>query len=100
MKRILLIVLWVWIGGFALFGQSEEPVKQPREAKPEAMPPEQFSKTHAPLFAAPKSNDAGSLTERLVDSTLKGEQPAANPVSRRNFIDRFIFRKIERDGVP
>ncbi len=100
MTRILLTVLWVWIGGFALFGQSEEARKQPREAKPEAMPPEQFSKTHAPLFAAPKSNDAGSLTERLVDSTANGEQPEVSPAPRRNFIDRFIFRKIERDGIP
>ena len=100
MKRILSTALWVWIGGFALFGQSEEARKQPREAKPEAMPPEQFSKTHAPLFSAPKSNDAGSLTERLVESRPHGEQPAATLVPRRNFIDRFIFRKIERDGIP
>ena len=100
MTRVLSTVLWVCIGGFALFGQSEGDRKQPREAKPEAMPPEQFSKTHAPLFSAPKSNDAGSLTERLVESTQNGEQPEVSPVPQRNFIDRFIFRKIERDGIP
>ena len=65
MKGILPAILSVWMGGFALFAQSEEVRKQPREAKQEAMPPEQFSKTHAPLFSAPKSNDASSLTEPL-----------------------------------
>ena len=100
MKRILPAILSVWMGGLALFGQSEEARKQPREAKQEAMPPEQFSKTHAPLFSAPKSNDAGSLTERLVASGPDGERPEVPPAPRRNFIDRFIFQKIERDGIP
>ena len=74
MKRILSTVLWVWIGGFALFGQSEEARKQPREAKPEAMPPEQFSKTHATLFSAPKSNDAGSLTEHRLPAYCSSQR--------------------------
>ena len=75
MKRILPAILSVWMGGFALFAQSEEPPKQPREAKQEAMPPGRFSKTHAPLFSPPKSNDAGSLTESLVAAGPHGEQP-------------------------
>ena len=100
MKRILPAILSVWMGGFALFAQSEEPPKQPREAKQEAMPPGRFSKTHAPLFSPPKSNDAGSLTESLVAAGPHGEQPETPPAPRRNLIDRFIFQKIERDGIP
>ena len=74
MKRILPAILGVWMGGFALFGQSEEAREQPREAKQETMPLAQFSKTHAPLFSAPKSNDAGSLTEHRLPAYCSSQR--------------------------
>lgn len=52
---------------------------------------------HAPLFHK-KRVDGGALTERLVPSGAKAAQRAMVPV--RNLVDRHIFGKMERDGVP
>ncbi|MFN3325652.1 MAG: DUF1549 domain-containing protein [Bryobacteraceae bacterium] len=54
---------------------------------------------HAPLFQPPKSREAGRITERVAAALPKVEAPSA-PVPRRNFIDRHIFGKMEKDGVP
>ena len=53
---------------------------------------------HAPLFQ-PKSNTAGTVTSRV---TAGLPQPAATSgrMPRRNFIDEFIFGKMERDKIP
>jgi hypothetical protein len=52
---------------------------------------------HAPLFRK-KTNEAGSLTERLTSGLPK---TVANPsVPHRNFIDNEVFGKMQRDGVP
>ncbi len=70
---------------------------EPREARPEVLSPEKFSETHGSLFDRPKSNEAAELTDRLL-----GSEPGAGSgqVVRRNFIDDYIFDKMERDGVP
>ena len=70
---------------------------EPREARPEALGPEEFSEAHGSLFDRPKSNQAAALTDRLL-----GSEPGSEPdlVERRNFIDDHIFGKMERDGVP
>lgn len=51
---------------------------------------------HAPLFRAPKAQQAGSVTDRLTS----GQPATAAPVESRNFIDRQIFAKMKADGVP
>ncbi|MBI1792032.1 MAG: DUF1549 domain-containing protein [Acidobacteria bacterium] len=71
---------------------------KPKQAKPEAMAADRFAEAHAPLFAPPKSKDAGAVTERMLPSSS-----AAVPVSsvpHRNFIDHHIFGKMQRDRVP
>ena len=70
---------------------------EPREARPEVLSPEKFSETHGSLFDRPKSNEAAELTDQLL-----GSEPGAvtGRVARRNFIDHYIFGKMERDGVP
>jgi hypothetical protein len=53
---------------------------------------------HAPLFQ-PKSNDAGTVTAR-VTAGLPPAAAAMGRMPRRNFIDEFIFGKMERDKIP
>lgn len=68
-----------------------------KQAKPEAMSQERFSEIHAPLLQ-PKSNDAGSLTERVAPSTA-ARIGAVPRLPRRNFVDEQLFGRMERDGV-
>lgn len=79
----------------ALFAADSKPGAKP--AKPETLPAEKFAEAHAPIFAPPKSNDAGALTER-VSPSIKGA--GAKSAARKNFIDQFLFAKMERDKVP
>jgi hypothetical protein len=61
--------------------------------------PQMPAEVHAPLFRAPKTTEAGSLTDRVTAGMPK---PAASTarIPRANFIDKHIFGKIERDGIP
>ncbi len=70
----------------------------PKKAQPEALPPDRFSEAHAPLFQATPSRDAGALTEKVLAS-VPGRAEAGR-IPRRNFVDEYIFAKMERDGVP
>lgn len=54
---------------------------------------------HAPLFQGPKSLEAGARTDRLA-AGLPRSAAASQRVPRRNFIDDYVFGKMERDGVP
>ncbi len=72
--------------------------KSPTKSKPADMS-EMPAEVHAPIFKAPRSPAAGSITERVTAALPK---PAAvtEKVIRRNFIDKYLFEKMERDGVP
>ncbi len=72
---------------------------QPKQAQVEPMSQERFSEIHAPLLQAPKSNDAGAVTERIAAS-LPGAKTVSAPVPKRGFIDEQIFGKMERDSIP
>src|SRR5437879_405856 len=72
--------------------QSPQPRKTPEDMS--KMPPE----AHAPLFQAPKSVEAGAVTERV---TAGLPAPAAGRrLVPRNFVDEYIFGKMERDRIP
>ena len=47
-----------------------------------------------------RSIDRRAELSALTESLSAGGTAAAGPVARRNFIDEYIFGKIERDGVP
>jgi len=94
MKRAGSVFVCVLLAALTLSAQDKG---EPREARPEVLSPEKFSETHGSLFDRPKSNAAAELTDRLL-----GSEPGAGSgqVARRNFIDDYIFGKMERDGVP
>ena len=73
----------------------------PEKAREESLPADRFSEIHAPLLRQPESQKSGALTDRVA-STLPIDPRAAaqNRVPRNNFIDDFIFAKMEREGVP
>lgn len=73
--------------------------ERPRAARTEALPPEKFNQTHAPLFAPKPSREAGGLTERVAAALPPGASQSGS-VPRRNYIDEFIFGKLERDRIP
>ncbi len=78
--------------------QGADPPEKPRE---ESLPPDRFADVHAPLFRKPQSQSAGSLTEQVAASLPAGGRTAPQPrMPRNNFIDEYIFGKMERDGVP
>ena len=94
MKRLLFVVL---LAGFFVpaFAQNTD---APRQARPEALPPEKFSEVHGELFNRAESTDAAELTDRIAGSLTP--DAAAGSVPRRNFVDEHIFSKIELDAVP
>jgi hypothetical protein len=57
------------------------------------------AEAHAPLFQAPASQQAGTLTERMA-TALPKLAPNAARLPRRNFIDEHIFGRMERDAIP
>jgi len=57
------------------------------------------AEVHAPIFRAPKPPEAGSLTHRVTASLPKPQVNTAKAV-RRNFIDKFLFDRMEREGIP
>jgi hypothetical protein len=69
---------------FAFAQQGREPSAQPPPAD------------HPPLPSTDRREELSRLTEQF----SAGGAVEAAPVPRRNFIDDFIFSKIERDGVP
>ena len=73
---------------------------QPTPLGEASLSPEQFNKAHQSLFTPENPQAAGTLTEQLLQDQSVPEQAAAGPVRRRNFVDDFIFGKMEQDGVP
>jgi hypothetical protein len=69
---------------------------KPRE---ESMRSDRFADAHAPLFAPPKSNDAGALTQKVAGSLPKSSA-APLDLHASGFIDRLVLGKMQRDGVP
>jgi hypothetical protein len=69
---------------------------KPRE---ESMRSDRFAEAHAPLFQPPKSQDAGALTNKVAASLPKVSS-ATLDLPPRNYIDRYIFAKMQRDRVP
>lgn len=69
----------------------------PRKARVESLPPDRFAEAHAPLLTPRPSQDAATVTERMLPSRNPASKPLAVP--RKNFIDERIFGKMEHDHV-
>ncbi len=72
---------------------------QPRGAREEDLSPERFREIHAPLLGSgTKKAPVGVVTDRVARALPQGTVSgmAASP---RNFVDRHVFGKMQRDGV-
>lgn len=57
------------------------------------------AEAHGPLFQTPKAKAAGTLTQR-VTAALPPQRADQSPVPVRNFIDKHIFGRMQKEGVP
>lgn len=92
MTRVLVVSVACTLGLSGLYGQSQDATPSPQGS-------DTFPQVHAPLFEPAQSNDAGALTEQLARKR-PAELTVSEPTARSNFIDDFIFGKMERDGIP
>ncbi len=67
--------------------------------KEESMSSDRFSEAHAPLFQPPKSQNSGALTVQVAPSLPASARNAA-PVPLRGYVDREIFGKMDKNGIP
>ena len=62
-----------------------------------AAPAQEFSKDHPNVPSPDRRQRLSDLTELIADGEASGDPTL---VPRKNFIDEFIFGKMERDGIP
>src|SRR5262245_60613866 len=62
---------------------------------------DQFEEAHKNIFAntAEKAKEIGQFTEQAA-KRIGGGSAAMSKMDRKNFIDEYIFDRIERDGIP
>jgi len=78
--------------------------QQPQKAQPQAAQPQadqdRIESAHSELLnAKDKAAEASRLTQ-AVSPALPGSAASTAPILRKNFVDEYIFGKIERDNIP
>ena len=81
-------------------GQASPAKQNAPQAKPESMSMDRFSEIHAPLLQPAPSSDLGAITDRVASTLPASSASAEARMPRRNYIDEYIFGKMERDRVP
>jgi len=80
-------------------GAQLPPQNQPPSNAPQTTD-ERFEAAHGQLFSnQDKAKDASRLTE-AVAGALPNTGASSVPVARKNFVDEFIFGRMERDHIP
>lgn len=64
-------------------------------------PTERIDQAHRPIFQPPpnKSKVAGEVTAKVA-GTLPKKTATRQKIERRNYIDEYVFGRMERDGIP
>jgi len=77
--------------------QTQKGVPQPNQRQVDADP---IEAAHSDLLNRPdKAAEASRLTQ-AVASALPGAAASSAPIPRKNFVDEFIFGRIDRDHIP
>jgi hypothetical protein len=71
----------------------------PKKAQIEPMSADRFSEAHNSLFQPPRSADTGRITAEIA-KTLPGTSSPGGRIPHRNFVDQYIFGKMEQDRIP
>ena len=92
---IMPVVLWIAVLCVSLAVTAQNAQKKD-ETKPDM---DQFRDAHRQLLS---TEDKAQEVSRFTDEVSKALPGAAasRPIPRKNFIDEFIFGRIERDGIP
>jgi len=96
LKRIKPLVLLMAVLCVSLvISAQQKPVPQ------EKMGADQFEDAHKGMFTnqTDKAKEAAQFTDQMSKS-LPGEAGPVAKIDRKNFIDEYIFGRIERDGIP
>jgi hypothetical protein len=76
------------------------PQQDPSKANQPQMDQDRFEAVHNQLYESQdKARDASRLTQSSTPS-LPLSEAAFTPVPRKNFVDEFVFGKMERDKIP
>jgi len=74
--------------------------KQQPQPQPKPQDPAEFDKIHESVFnKTDKGDEAGKLTEEA-SRALPSSAVNSGPITRKNYVDEFIFGRIERDKIP
>ncbi len=96
-KRIRTWILFTAILclSISMAGQNTTPKQPPAGAI------DQFEDVHRNIFnpQTDKIQDAGRFTDSMTKS-LPGASFSGEKIARKNFIDEYVFDRIERDGIP
>ena len=90
------------VGIFALsavlFGQIQQQTQQKPPAKSQQI--DQYEEAHRGIFtqAPDKAKEAGRFTDQVSKALIANGVPGKLP--RKNFIDEYIFGKMEKEGIP
>jgi hypothetical protein len=79
----------------AAFAADQTKPQSPRE---ESLASDRFAEAHAPLFTPKQKDSAAAVTDRVARSLPSANSPTGKLVPR-NFVDKYIFGKMERDGI-
>ncbi len=74
--------------------------QKPPQAPPKAPNMEEVDRIHESVFSrTSKAEEATKLTEEA-SRALPGKALGSGPIPRKNYIDEFIFSRIEKDKIP
>jgi Protein of unknown function (DUF1549)/Protein of unknown function (DUF1553) len=98
-EKLLLIGVMALCLSLVLIAQTS-PTEQRLNPQNPSDADDRLEGAHAPIFSPPNTaKDASRLTEAAA-SSLPANPASYAPVPRKNFIDEFIFGKMERDKIP
>jgi len=83
----------------SLHAADSAPQPKPAAPREENMSSDRFAEAHAPLFTPKGKPSIAAITDRVAKALPAGNT-AAMTLPPRNFVDQYIFGKMQRDGVP
>lgn len=100
MKPARLVLIGATILALSISIVAELPQQdQAQPSKPQSDP--DFNKAHQGLFTTEdKVKEATDLTKRVAAGLPNAASPAAVPVPHKNFIDDYVFARMERNHIP
>ena len=100
MKPANLVLTITMVSCLTLVVTAQRPQQeQPQPSQPQ-MNQDRLEAAHGQLYSSQdKAKEASRLTQAVAPA-LPGTGSSYAPIARKNFVDEFIFGKMERDNIP